>query len=109
MLLALAGVAIGVVVGVLVPNVAGIFEGSGRPLPTMLGLAMALNARWPEIALLVAAAGVAAACATWWTTRPARKARGVSSNARCCGFADSSVPSFSIRKPPALRASWARY
>jgi general secretion pathway protein F len=66
MLFALAGVAVGVIVGVLVPNVAGIFEGSGRPLPTMLGLAMALNARWPEIALLVAAAGVAATCATCW-------------------------------------------
>jgi general secretion pathway protein F len=67
MLLALAGVAIGVIVGVLVPNVAGIFEGSGRPLPTMLGLAMALNAWWPEIALLVAATSAAAACAFWWT------------------------------------------
>ena len=66
MLLALAGVAIGVIVGVLVPNVAGIFEGSGRPLPTMLGIAMALNARWPEITLLFAAAGAAAACAFWW-------------------------------------------
>jgi general secretion pathway protein F len=67
MLLALAGVAIGVIVGVLVPNVAGIFEGNGRPLPIMLGLAMVLNAWWPEIALLVAATGAAAACAFWWT------------------------------------------
>jgi general secretion pathway protein F len=66
MLLALAGVAIGVIVGVLVPNVAGIFEGSGRPLPTMLGIAMALNARWLEITLLFAAAGAAAACSFWW-------------------------------------------
>src|SRR6202171_162958 len=66
MLLALAGVAIGVIVGVLVPNVAGIFEGSGRPLPTMLGIALALNARWPEIALLFATTGAAAACAFWW-------------------------------------------
>ena len=32
----------------------------------MLGLAMALNARWPEVALLFAAAASAAACALWW-------------------------------------------
>jgi general secretion pathway protein F len=67
MLLALAGVAIGVIVGVLVPNVAGIFEGSGRPLPTMLGFAMTLNAHWPEIILLLAAACTAVTCAFWWT------------------------------------------
>jgi general secretion pathway protein F len=67
MLLALAGLAIAVILGVLVPNVAGIFEGSGQPLPTMLGLAMTLNGRWPEITLVFAAAGAAAACAFWWT------------------------------------------
>jgi general secretion pathway protein F len=74
MLLALAAVAIGVVVGVLVPNVAGIFEGSGRPLPAMLGLAMALNVHWPEIALLAALTGAAFVGAWWWSwNRPATR------------------------------------
>jgi general secretion pathway protein F len=66
MLLALAGIAIGVIVGVLVPNVAGIFEGSGRPLPTMLGIAMALHERWPEIALVLASAAALSGWASWY-------------------------------------------
>jgi general secretion pathway protein F len=67
MLLALAGVAVGIIVGVLAPSVAGIFEGSGQPLPTMLGLAMALQARWPEIAIISIVAGALIAWASWRT------------------------------------------
>jgi len=66
MLLVLAGIAIGVIVAVLVPNVAGIFEGSGRPLPTMLGLAMALNVWWFEIALLLGLITALIGCTGWW-------------------------------------------
>jgi general secretion pathway protein F len=66
MLLALASIAIGIIVGVLVPSVAGIFEGSGRPLPTMLSLAMTLQARWPEIAIILA---VAASLIAWASLR----------------------------------------
>jgi general secretion pathway protein F len=69
MLLALAGIAIGVIVGVLVPNVAGIFEGSGRRLPTMLGVAMALHVWWFEIALFIAAALAVTGWVGWWAWR----------------------------------------
>jgi general secretion pathway protein F len=66
MLLVLAGIAIGVIVGVLVPNVAGIFEGSGRPLPTMLGIAMALHEWWFEIGLFLAFAIALISWTSWW-------------------------------------------
>lgn len=66
MLLVLAGIAIGVIVGVLVPNVAGIFAGSGRPMPTMLSVAMALNVWWFEIALLLGLSVALIGWASWW-------------------------------------------
>jgi len=66
--LPLAILSIGVIVGVLVPSVAGIFEESGRPLPSVLGLAMTLHARWPELLLSLAIAAIAIAwgCRSAW-------------------------------------------
>ena len=76
LLLALAILSIGIIVGVLVPSVAGIFEESGRPLPSVLGLAMSLHARWPEFVLSLAIAAIAIVwgCRSAWS-RPDMRQR----------------------------------
>jgi general secretion pathway protein F len=47
LLIALAIVAVGIVLGVLVPSIAPIFEESGKPVPGGLQFVMALEHNWP--------------------------------------------------------------
>ncbi|HZP79823.1 MAG TPA: type II secretion system F family protein [Pseudolabrys sp.] len=76
LLLVLATASLGVIIGVLVPSVVGIFDGSGRPLPTVLGLAMALHAHWLEIILgITVSGGLAGAAVHRAWTGPATRAQ----------------------------------
>jgi general secretion pathway protein F len=54
-LIVLALVSVGIVMGVLVPGLAPIFAQSGRPMPTMIALIVHGEESWPTIAAVAAA------------------------------------------------------
>ena len=57
-LIVLALVAIGVVMGVLVPGLAPIFAQSGKPMPTMIAVIVRCEESWPSIVMAAAAIAV---------------------------------------------------
>src|SRR5215813_5328474 len=62
LLVCLAVVSLAVIVGTLVPSVASVFAGSGKPLPTFITIALAIQSRWMEILVALA---LAIGCLTW--------------------------------------------
>jgi general secretion pathway protein F len=58
-LIVMALASIAIVMGVLVPNLAPIFAGGGRSMPTMIALVMRLQEAWPLILMTIAATGIA--------------------------------------------------
>lgn len=49
LLITLAFVALAIVLGVLIPSIAPVFAGSGRPMPAAIAFALTVQSRWPEI------------------------------------------------------------
>ena len=76
-LIALALVAVGVVMGVLVPGLAPIFAQSGRPMPTMIAAIVQCEESWPSIVMVAAAiAGGPVAAAAAMSRSPAAQRAG---------------------------------
>jgi len=59
-LIALSIVSLGIIVGVLIPNIAPMFSEGGRPAPDTIRLLMAVHAYWLEILVVLSAIGVCA-------------------------------------------------
>src|SRR6185312_3232232 len=60
-LVGLSSISLAIIVGVLMPSIAPVFAGGGRPLPAAIQFFLSVRERWPEVLIAVAAtAGVAA-------------------------------------------------
>jgi general secretion pathway protein F len=71
-LVALSLVSLGIIVGVLIPNIAPIFGEGGKPVPAAIQILMTLHAHWPAIALaFLLTGGVAGFAAIAALRRPA--------------------------------------
>lgn len=55
-LVALSVVSLGIIVGVLIPNIAPVFGEGGEPVPATIHVLMLLHAHWPEIVTALSAA-----------------------------------------------------
>lgn len=53
MLIVLSVISVGIVIGNLIPSIAPIFADSGRPMPTAIGVIVALESYWQEAATLL--------------------------------------------------------
>jgi general secretion pathway protein F len=62
LLVCLAVVSLTIIIGALVPNIASVFAGSGRPMPPTIGFVLMVQARWPEIVTVI---GIILAATVW--------------------------------------------
>ena len=72
LLICLAVVSLSVIVGALVPSVAGVFAGSGAPPPPFIRVVLAFQAHWVEIVATIAGLGAAASLLGWMALRVPR-------------------------------------